>query len=133
MECASHLVDVSGGSRGGTLGGPGLGPCPLILAKKIKNNEKMQKEEKPAEQAIFANQFCFKISKKLPPPPPSSRSGSATGRHYILSHLHTKPTEIFNTTCHGHLNIMFCRKVDRLLSLGNLVPKQLKNLIINSS
>ena len=28
----------------------------------------MQKEEKPAEQVIFANQFCFNISKKLPPP-----------------------------------------------------------------
>ena len=34
-------------------------------------------EDKPAGEAIFANQFCFNISKK-PAPPLSSRSGSAT-------------------------------------------------------
>ena len=54
----SHLF-FSGESREG---------APLILAKKNnKNNEKTQKEEKPAGQAIFANQFCFNISKKRLP------------------------------------------------------------------
>ena len=57
----------------------GEGPVPpLILAKNNKNNEKTQKEEKPAGQAMFANQFCFNISKK-PDTHLSSRSGSATG------------------------------------------------------
>ena len=40
--------------------GEGPGPPPLILAKI---------EEKPAGQAVFANQFCFNISKN---PGPSS-------------------------------------------------------------
>ena len=38
--------------------------------QKNNNNSigKTQKEEKPAGQAIFANQFCFNISKKTPTP-----------------------------------------------------------------
>ena len=53
----------SDGSRGGA--GGARPPSPLILEKK---NEKTKKEEKPAGQAIFANQFCFNMSKKPPPP-----------------------------------------------------------------
>ena len=37
------------------------GSPPYFGKKKIINKEKMQKEEKPAGQAIFANQFCFNI------------------------------------------------------------------------
>ena len=33
-------------------------------------NEKTIEGRKPAGQAIFANQFCFNISKKNRPPPP---------------------------------------------------------------
>ena len=48
----------------------GEGPGPPLFWQK-KNNDsigKTQKEEKPAGQAIFANQFCFNISKKTPTP-----------------------------------------------------------------
>ena len=61
---AKYLVQLSGGSRGGAWGAR---PPPLFWQKK-KNNEKTQKEKKPAGQAIFANQFCFNISKKPGPP-----------------------------------------------------------------
>ena len=44
----------------------GEGPGPhLILTEKKNYNEKTQKEEKPAGQAIFANQFCFNIADEL--------------------------------------------------------------------
>ena len=46
--------------------GPGR-PAPPYFGKK-KLLKKTQKEEKPAGQAIFANQFCFNISKKPSPP-----------------------------------------------------------------
>ena len=49
----------------------GKGPGPPLFWQKNNNNNsigKTQKEEKPAGQAIFANQFCFNISKKTPTP-----------------------------------------------------------------
>ena len=76
LRVIKEQANISGRSMGGA-----RGPWPTILfwQKKIikQNNEKTEKEEKPAGQAIFANQFCFNISKK-PGPPLSSRSGSAT-------------------------------------------------------
>ena len=39
---------------------------PLILVKKKKKKKKKtKKEEKPAGQAIFANQYCFNIAVEL--------------------------------------------------------------------
>ena len=65
---------TSGRSRGGARGPRA---APLFWQKKV-DNKKTQKEEKPAGQAIFANQFCFNISKKTPSPL-RSRSGPAIG------------------------------------------------------
>ena len=45
----------------------GEGSAPPVFWQ--KKNEKMQKEEKPAGQAISANRFCFNISKKTAPTP----------------------------------------------------------------
>ena len=50
-------------------GGSREAPPPPYFGKKNNNNEKTQKEEKPAGHAIFANRFCFNISKKTGPPP----------------------------------------------------------------
>ena len=62
------LVSIySGGSRGGFRGTQA--PPLFWQTKKNKQNiEKTQEEEKPAEQAIFANQFYFNTSKKTAAP-----------------------------------------------------------------
>ena len=57
--------ECSGGSRGGARGAR----SPLFWQKKKWNNEITQEEEKPAGEAMLANQFCFNISQKPPPPP----------------------------------------------------------------
>ena len=52
--------------------GPGGPGPPLFWQKKNKKTNKImkktQKEEQPAGQAIFANQYCFNIAKKPGPP-----------------------------------------------------------------
>ena len=91
-----------------------------------------RKKSRQSKRYLQIN-FVSTSQKNCPPPPLAQGLDPPLDVTIFWATYTQKPTEIFNTTCDGHLYIMFCRKVDRLLSLGNLVPKQLKNLIINSS